>query len=102
MWAGGATALAEAGTPPNFIQTAGRWTTDTFNRSYLKLSFLANLLSILSGLKFSLPELLLSDILFFFLLNLVLLLSDISFPFDIQTFNIFYFFPLSRSCISNT
>ena len=40
MRAGGATALAEAGTPPNFIQTAGRWTTDTFNRYVRKNPFL--------------------------------------------------------------
>ena len=30
MRAGGATALAEAGVPPQLIQAAGRWTSDTF------------------------------------------------------------------------
>ena len=40
MWAGGATALAEAGTLPNLIQTAGRWTIDTFNRYVQKNPFL--------------------------------------------------------------
>lgn len=32
MRAGGATALAEARTPPTLIQAAGRWSSDTFNR----------------------------------------------------------------------
>ena len=47
MHAGGATALDEAGVPPNLIQTAGCWTLDTFtcyiqkNPSYLKHSSLA-------------------------------------------------------------
>jgi hypothetical protein len=40
MRAGGATALAEAGTPPNLIQAAGRWTSDTFNRYVRKNPFL--------------------------------------------------------------
>ena len=31
MYAGGATALVEAGTPPTLIQAAGRWSSDTFN-----------------------------------------------------------------------
>ena len=30
MCAGGATALTEASTAPNLIQTAGHWTSDTF------------------------------------------------------------------------
>jgi hypothetical protein len=40
MRAGGATALAEAGVAPNLIQTAGRWTTDTFARYVRKNPFL--------------------------------------------------------------
>ena len=40
MQAGGATALAEAGTLPNLIQTAGCWTTNTFNRYVRKNLFL--------------------------------------------------------------
>ena len=40
MRAGGATALAEAGTAPHLIQTAGRWTSDTFNRYVRKNPFL--------------------------------------------------------------
>lgn len=40
MRAGGATALAEAGIPPPLIQTAGRWTSDTFNRYVRKNPFL--------------------------------------------------------------
>ena len=40
MRAGGATALAERGTAPMLIQTAGRWTSDTFNRYVRKNPFL--------------------------------------------------------------
>jgi hypothetical protein len=40
MRAGGATALAESGVPPNLIQTAGRWTSDTFTRYVRKNPFL--------------------------------------------------------------
>jgi hypothetical protein len=40
MQAGSATALAEAGTPPNLIQTAGHWTSDTFNHYIQKNPFL--------------------------------------------------------------
>jgi hypothetical protein len=40
MRAGGATALAEAGTPPTLIQAAGRWTSDAFNRYIRKSPFL--------------------------------------------------------------
>lgn len=40
MRAGGATALAEAGVAPNLIQTAGRWTSETFNRYVRKNVFL--------------------------------------------------------------
>jgi hypothetical protein len=40
MRAGGATSLAEAGTPPNLIQAAGRWSSDTFNRYVRKSPFL--------------------------------------------------------------
>ena len=40
MRAGGATALAEAGTAPHLIQTAGRWTSDTFNHYMHKNPFL--------------------------------------------------------------
>jgi hypothetical protein len=40
MRAGGATSLAEAGTPPNLIQVAGRWTSETFNRYVRKSPFL--------------------------------------------------------------
>jgi len=40
MRAGGATALAEAGVAPNLIQTAGRWTSETFNRYVRKNPFL--------------------------------------------------------------
>ena len=40
MHAGGATALAEAGVAPNLIQTAGRWTSETFNRYVRKNVFL--------------------------------------------------------------
>jgi hypothetical protein len=40
MRAGGATALAEAGIAPNLIQTAGRWTSETFNRYVRKNPFL--------------------------------------------------------------
>jgi hypothetical protein len=40
MRAGGATALAEAGTPPHLIQVAGRWTSETFNRYIRKNPFL--------------------------------------------------------------
>jgi hypothetical protein len=40
MRAGGATALAEAGSPPPLIQAAGRWSTDTFNRYVQKSPFL--------------------------------------------------------------
>jgi len=40
MRAGGATALAEAGTAPNLIQAAGRWTSETFNRYVRKNPFL--------------------------------------------------------------
>jgi hypothetical protein len=40
MRAGGATALAETGTPPNLIQAAGRWTSDTFNRYVRKNPFM--------------------------------------------------------------
>ena len=40
MRAGGATALAEAGVAPNLIQTAGRWTSETFTRYVRKNPFL--------------------------------------------------------------
>ena len=40
MRAGGATALAEKGVPPNLIQTAGRWTSEMFNRYVQKNPFL--------------------------------------------------------------
>ena len=40
MRAGGATALAEAGTPPALIQAAGRWSSNTFNRYVCKNPFL--------------------------------------------------------------
>ena len=40
MRAGGATALAEAGVAPNLIQTAGRWTSETFMRYVRKNPFL--------------------------------------------------------------
>ena len=40
MRAGGAMALAEAGIAPNLIQSAGRWSTDTFNRYVRKSPFL--------------------------------------------------------------
>jgi hypothetical protein len=40
MRAGGATALAEAGTAPALIQAAGRWSSDTFNRYVRKNPFL--------------------------------------------------------------
>jgi len=44
MHAGGATALAEVGVAPNLIQTAGRWTTDTFTRYVRKSPFLFEVL----------------------------------------------------------
>jgi hypothetical protein len=47
MRAGGATALAEAGTPPILIQAAGRWSSDTFNRYVRKSPFLFE--ALLSG-----------------------------------------------------
>jgi hypothetical protein len=47
MRAGGATALTEAGIAPTLIQTAGRWTTDTFNRYVRKSPFLFE--ALLSG-----------------------------------------------------
>ena len=47
MRAGGATALAEAGTAPLLIQAAGRWSTDTFNRYVRKSPFL--LIALLTG-----------------------------------------------------
>jgi len=47
MRAGRATALAEAGVAPTLIQTAGRWTTDTFNRYVRKSPFLFE--ALLSG-----------------------------------------------------
>ena len=47
MHAGGATALAECGTAPMLIQTAGRWTSDTFNRYVRKNLFLFE--ALLSG-----------------------------------------------------
>ena len=50
--------------------------------------------SILSGLKCSLPELLLSDIFFPPSFELCALAIGHLFLYDIQTFNIFYFFPL--------
>jgi len=40
MHTGGATLLAKAGTPPNLIQTAGHWTSDTFNHYVRKNPFL--------------------------------------------------------------
>jgi hypothetical protein len=40
MRAGGATALAEAGTAPALLQAAGRWSSDTFNRYVRKNPFL--------------------------------------------------------------
>jgi hypothetical protein len=40
MRAGGATELAEAGTPPAIIQAAGRWSSDTFNCYIRKNPFL--------------------------------------------------------------
>jgi hypothetical protein len=40
MRAGGATSLAENGVPPNLIQAAGRWTSETFNRYVRKSPFL--------------------------------------------------------------
>jgi hypothetical protein len=40
MRAGGATALALAGVPPNLIQAAGRWSSDAFNRYIRKNVFL--------------------------------------------------------------
>ena len=47
MRAGEATTLAEAGTPPNLIQAAGRWSSDTFNRYIRKSPFLFE--SLLTG-----------------------------------------------------
>ena len=47
MCAGGATALAEAGTAPLLIQAAGRWSTDTFNCYVCKSPFL--LIALLTG-----------------------------------------------------
>ncbi|KIM79324.1 hypothetical protein PILCRDRAFT_823577 [Piloderma croceum F 1598] len=36
MCAGGATALADAGTAPALLQAAGQWSSDTFNRYVLR------------------------------------------------------------------